>query len=217
MNSAIILAGGSGRRVESSIPKQFIEINNTKIINYSIQAFEKNKNINEIILVLNENWIDKVKNEYKKYKLVVGGNTRYQSSLNGILHCSKECKNVLIHDAARPLLSQKIIDACINNLSDYEATTPFLHMSDSLIIKDKNIIKYIDRDLIKNIQTPQGFNKNIIKDALENTKSYGTDDISTLLDYNSKVKIKFFNGEKYNFKITNNFDLQIFKSIINEK
>ena len=217
MNSAIILAGGSGTRVKSLIPKQFIEINNKKIIDYSIQAFEKNKKINEIILVLNEHWIKKVKNEYKKYKLVPGGNTRYQSSLNGILCCSEECENVLIHDAARPLLSQKIIETCINNLSDYEATTPFISISDSLILKNKNMVKYIDRGLIKNIQTPQGFNKNIIKDAFENAKNYGTDDISTLLDYNPKVKIKFFEGDEYNFKVTNNFDLKILKSIINEK
>ena len=217
MNSAIILAGGSGKRVDSSIPKQFIEINNKKIIDYSIDAFEKNKNINEIILVLNEGWMNQVKDEYKRYKLVSGGNTRHQSSLNGVLSCSKKCKNVLIHDAARPLLSQKIINTCINNLSNHEGTSPFLNIADSLIIKKNNIIKYIDRDLIKNIQTPQGFNKNIIKDALENTKNYGTDDISTLLDYNSKAKINFFHGDEYNFKVTNNFDLQILKYIINEK
>ena len=119
MNSAIILAGGDGNRINSSVPKQFIEINNKKLIDFSIDAFEKNKNIDEIIIVLNKKWIEKYKDEYKSYILTVGGNSRSHSSLNGLLCCSEKSKNVLIHDAARPLLTQDLINNCIKYLSTY--------------------------------------------------------------------------------------------------
>jgi 2-C-methyl-D-erythritol 4-phosphate cytidylyltransferase len=217
MNSAIILAGGTGSRINSKIPKQFIEFDSKKVIDFSITAFKQNKNIDEIILVLNKIWIDKLKNEYKDCILIEGGKSRSQSSLNGIYACSKKSNNILIHDAARPLLSQKIIDSCIYHLDIHDAVTPFIDISDSLIEKDKNIIKYINRDLIKSIQTPQGFKKNIIFDALKSTNSYGTDDISTLLNYYPLTKVKFFEGDENNFKITRDIDLKIFESILNEK
>ena len=216
MNSAIILAGGIGSRFGSDIPKQFIEINNKKIIDYSIQSFKKNKYIHEIILVLHKSWLNKYKDEYQSYKLAEGGNSRSLSSLNGILSCSKKTQNVLIHDAARPLLSQNIIDTCIDNLSYHEATTPFVNIPDSLIIKNEDKVEYLNRDLIKYIQTPQGFKIDIIKDALENSKKFGSDDISTLLNYNPKVNVKFFKGNENNFKVTKNIDIQILKSLLNE-
>ena len=216
MNSAIILAGGRGSRISSDIPKQFIQVYNKKIIDFSIQAFEKNKNIDEIILVINKKWINQFKHEYNNYILVEGGKYRSDSSLKGILACNKQTSNVLIHDAARPLLTQEIINKCINHLLNYQATTPFINISDSLIQKENNIVKYLDRDTIKIIQTPQGFNKKIIETALKKTNIKTTDDISNLLSHNPDAKVNFFQGDKNNFKITNDLDLTIFKSMINE-
>lgn len=216
MNSAIILAGGCGSRISSDIPKQFIQFYNKKIIDFSIQAFEKNKNIDEIILVINKNWINQFQHEYKNYILVEGGKYRSDSSLNGILACNEQAINVLIHDAARPLLSQEIINKCINHLLTYQATTPFINISDSIIQKENNKVKYLDRDTIKIIQTPQGFNKQIIETALKKTSIRTTDDISNLLSYNPDTKVNFFEGDKNNFKITNDLDLAIFESMINE-
>ena len=217
MNSAIILAGGIGSRIHSNVPKQFIEVNNKKIIDFSIDAFKANSNIDEIVLVLSKRWIKELKNEYKDYTLIDSGKSRSDSSFKGISACSKKSTNVLIHDAARPLLSQKIIDSCIHYLDTYEAVTPYIDISDSIIEKDKDIIKYLNRDLIKRIQTPQGFNKNIILNIMKKNNSYGTDDISTLLNYYPSAKVKFFKGDKNNFKITDEIDLKIFKSIANEK
>ena len=216
MNSAIILAGGHGSRISSDVPKQFIQFYNRKIIDFSIQAFEKNKNIDEIILVINKKWINQFKHEYNNYILVEGGKYRSDSSLNGILACNEQARNVLIHDAARPLLSQEIINKCIYHLLTYQATAPFINISDSIIQKENNKVKYLDRDTIKIIQTPQGFNKKIIETALKKTNIKTTDDISNLLSYNSDAKVNFFEGDKNNFKITNDLDLTIFESMINE-
>jgi len=217
VNSAVILAGGNGKRINSDFPKQFIKVKNKRIIDYSIDTFKKNKNINEIILVLHKDWVHHFKNDYHNFKLVEGGSSRYESSFNGILSCSVNTENVLIHDAARPLLTQKIIDNCINNLSSCDATTPYFNVSDSMILKDSNSVNYLNRSKIKSIQTPQAFNKNIIIDAMKNAQNIGTDDISTLLNYNSNLDIKFFKGDKNNFKITNDIDLKIFESLLNDK
>jgi len=217
MNSAIILAGGSGTRLKSDLPKQFIEVNNGKrIIDFSIEAFEKNKYIDELVIVLPEKWINQFKEEYKQYKLVTGGKERYESSKKGLLACSKKAKNIILHDAARPLITQKLINECIGYLNDFDAVTPFIDINDSLIIMN-DVTKYIDRDIIKVIQTPQAFNKQILLDALMNVKKNVSDDMSAILEYDKNSKTKFFKGDRYNFKITSNLDLKTFNNIINEK
>ena len=217
MNSAIILGGGSGTRLNSNLPKQFIEVNNgKKIIDFSIEAFEKNKYIDELVIVLPKAWIDKFKDEYKKYKLVIGGKERHESSKKGLLACSKKTKNIILHDAARPLITQKLINECINYLNDFDAVAPFIDIYDSLIMMD-TVIKYIDRDVIKIIQTPQAFNKQILLDAFMNVKNNVSDDMSAVLNYDNNTKAKFFKGDRHNFKITNDLDLKTFNDIINEK
>jgi len=217
MNSAIILAGGSSKRINSSIPKQFIEVDNgKKIIDFSIEAFEKNEYIDELVIVLPEIWIDKFKDEYKEYKLVIGGKERHESSKKGLIACSEKSKNVVLHDAARPLVTQKLINDCIDYLNDFDAVAPFIDVNDSLIIMD-DVIRYINRDIIKIIQTPQAFNKQRLLDALMNIKRNVSDDMSAVLDYNNNTKTKFFKGDMHNFKITHDLDLKTFNDIINEK
>tara|TARA_B100001750_G_scaffold197411_1_gene170056 strand:- start:319 stop:972 length:654 start_codon:yes stop_codon:yes gene_type:complete len=217
MNSAIILAGGSGTRFKSDLPKQFIEVNNRKkIIDFSIEAFEKNKYIDELIIVLPEVWIDKFKEKYKQYKLVPGGKERYESSKRGLLACSKKTKNIILHDAARPLITQKLINECIDYLNDFDAVAPFIDINDSLIIKN-DVTRYIDRDMIKVIQTPQAFNKQVLLDALMNVKKNVSDDMSAVLEYDKNIKAKFFKGDRCNFKITYDLDLKTLNNIIDEK
>ena len=114
MNSAIILAGGIGNRMNGDIPKQFILIKNRMVIEYSINAFLANKKINEIIIVCDEKWIDKIQNKYPEITVVSGGNDRTSSSFNGLKACNDKTENVLIHDSARPLINQKIIHAYLH-------------------------------------------------------------------------------------------------------
>ena len=113
MNSAIILAGGIGNRMKIDIPKQFILIKNKMVIEYSIDVFLENKHINEIIIVCEKKWIEKLKNKYPNIKIVCGGKTRTESSYIGLSTCGKNVENVLIHDAARPIINQDLILKCI--------------------------------------------------------------------------------------------------------
>ena len=217
MNSAIILAGGIGKRLNSKVPKQFIRSGNgNRIIDFSIEAFKKNKNIDEIVIVLPLEWIDKYGSDYKDYKLVPGGKERYQSSKEGLLACSKKSKSVLIHDAARPLISQDLIDDCIYYLTNYDAVAPYIPATDSLIHLDDDV-RYLNRNNIKLIQTPQAFNKDLLLDVMTNIKSDVSDDMSAVLAYDKNINYKFFHGDIYNFKITHDLDIKIFNNILNEK
>jgi 2-C-methyl-D-erythritol 4-phosphate cytidylyltransferase len=215
MNSAIILGSGISERFGADTPKQFIEFNNKKIIEYSINTFLNHKEVSEVIIVVPFKWIDIIKKKYIECKVVEGGATRFQSMLNGYNKISRKSENILIHDAARPLVSKEIIDNCIDYLNSYDAVCPYIDIIDSIISKNNKSITYLNRDEIKKIQTPQGFKKNILE-SFSNKESYGYDDISTALHYNNHIAVKFFKGEIKNFKITSNIDMHLFKGIVNE-
>ncbi len=120
MNSAIILAGGLGKRIGKNIPKQFLKINNKMIIDFSIEAFQKNKNIDEIIIVCHREWIKYINSKYdKKIKIIKGGETRSESSYYGLKSCNKNCKYVFIHDAARPFIDCELINSILYELKNY--------------------------------------------------------------------------------------------------
>ena len=171
--------GARVKRLNSNTPKQFIEIDHRKIIDFSIIEFKENKNIDEIILVFPKKFIDYFGKEYKDYKLTNGGKERYHSTQKAYYYVLKKSENVLIHDAARPLISQKLIDKSINLLSKYDAVAPYIDINDSLIELDTNV-KYLDRSKIKSIQTPQSFKKKIFEKAILKSKKGYTDDMSAL-------------------------------------
>ena len=208
-NTVIILAGGIGSRMKNPIPKQFLEINERMIIEYTIDKFLSNKYINDIIVVCNKQWIDKVKNKNLNIKIIAGGNSRFESSYIGLKACNNNTKNVLIHDAVRPFVEDDLINKAIEKLENYDATIPVVSCSDSII--NRKSMKYINRDDIKMIQTPQGFKFKIILDAYKkhgkNKKSNFSDDFSLLLYYMPNIDYFFYKGNNSNFKITHQDDL----------
>ena len=217
MNSAIILAGGIGSRLGAEYPKQFLPINNNQIIlDLSINVFKKNPNIHEIILVCHNDWLEKIENKFDNIIIVPGGRSRSDSSLSGLLKCSKNCKNVLIHDAARPYLKQQLINDCLKYLNKYDAAIPVIKCNDSLVKIENNKTKYLNRNQIRLIQTPQAFKYEKILCALKNKKDNYSDDLSILLDSDDDIKYILFDGDINNFKITTNHELKLAKAISNE-
>ena len=215
MNIAIILAGGSGTRFKSKIPKQYFKIGNKSIINYTIDAFEKSSLIDKIIIVVDKKYINDISKKNPNHIVVSGGKSRFESSYNGILACPKNSKKVLIHDAARPFISQEIITSCIEALSNYEAVVTSIQTTDTVIrVKNMEVIQVEDRNQIFLNQTPQGFKYKTILDAHKNRTGSVTDDIS-LLDLN-ETKCKVIKGSKKNIKITTNDDIQFAMHILNQ-
>ena len=215
MNSAIIVAAGKGSRLVNNSPKQFMKLNQDKtILDFSIEAFKKNKFIHEIIIVTNSNWIEKIQDKYQTCKVIKGGKSRSESSFIGLNECNEKCKNVLIHDAARPFVTQKIINECINNLEKYHAVIPTLIPYDSLLDIDNNK-QYLNRDKIRIVQTPQAFNyKKILNAYNNNNNNIKNDDMSVLLEYDIDVNKIFIKGDRLNFKITDKIDFDIARKLV---
>jgi len=209
MNSAIIVSAGSGSRFASDIPKQFTKLNNKEILCYSVETFLNHPEINEVIIVCNADWVNHVKKNYPLCQIIKGGVRRQDSCLNGINSISKKTKNILIHDAARPFVSQKIISDCLSALKAHDACAPIIPSIDSLISWHDNKASHVDRSKIFSIQTPQCFKKKLIYNIL-NANIIDTDEIGLLLKFNPNANVTFVKGSINNRKITLQEDLKFF-------
>jgi len=212
-NIAIILAGGNSERFGGDIPKQFVMLNEKRIIDYSISTFSANKYISDVIIVCEQNWIGTIKQEYPNCNIVGGGKTRKESSYNGLQACPKDTDNVLIHDSARPFISSDIISSCIEALSNYKAVNTVVPAVDTIVeIKNKYISNIPLRDYMFLSQTPQAFHFDIIIKAHDTYQEEATDDISLVKKLG--VKCSSVKGSIYNFKLTNEMDMYLAEKIV---
>lgn len=226
-NIAIILAGGSGKRLGANTPKQFLKANDKMIIEYTIEAFQNHNAINEIAIVCHVDHISFMKEVISKKaynkvtKVIEGGKERYHSSLNAIrAYADESVKNILFHDAARPLVSSKIISDCVDKLQNYNAVGTGIETTDTIwSVKDSHITNIPDRRTIFRAQTPQGFEYKTIKRAydlsIHNNNISSTDDCGVLMHTLPDERIAIVKGEENNFKITRKEDLTLFENIIN--
>ena len=213
MNSAIIVAGGTGSRFGGDIPKQFMEIGSKEILSYSVETFSNHAEIQEVIIVCHKDWIEHTNKNYKNCTIVMGGEKRKKSSLNGVLATDMNSENILIHDAARPMISSKIISDCLSALKYSDASAPIIDSTNSLVNLEENQVLFVNRKNIKLVQTPQCFKRNLILDVL-NSSIEGTDEIGMLLNFDNSKKILLVDGEANNIKITTKIDLVVATSIL---
>lgn len=207
MVTAIILAGGTGSRMNSDTKKQFIKINDKMIIEHTIDRFANNNDIDRIVVVGEQ--VAQYSNYKKIVKVVDGGDTRQQSSLIG-LSCVdyNDGDIVLIHDGARPNVSQRIITECVEMVRTGNNCVTAVQVTDTIL--QANTDKYVqtvpNREQFYQAQTPQAF---IYKDIIEAHKQNitCTDDSGLLIAQGKKVKIVV--GDKTNIKITTNEDLKL--------
>ena len=217
--SLILLAAGNSKRLSSKIPKPFIKIGKKTLLEYSLIKFSKIRQIKKIIIVTNKKHSKFFKNiKFNNCVKIVGGKTRQESTYKALKHIKKnkiKCTNVLIHDSARPNFSIKLIKRIIN-ASKRNAVIPKIPMHDALKESiGKKILLNLPRKNFFSTQTPQSFNFNEILDLHSRNKALYKDDDLSLVQ--SLKKVKFVNGEKNNFKITNQEDLSMLKNFINLK
>lgn len=217
--TAIIVAAGKGRRMGSEVPKQYLMVDGKIILDKTIEQFEKNSSVDNIILVVSAEDIESVKKKlsYERpriNKVVSGGADRINSVYNGILSMDEDMQNgiVLIHDGVRPFVSQKLINRCIDAAYENGACVPVMDLVDTVkqVTKDDFVKKTIDRNKYKAIQTPQTFDYEIIKkcyDMAMEDKIKSTDDSAIVEHYGYKVKA--IPGLQKNIKITTQFDLRV--------
>lgn len=220
--TAVILCAGSGTRFNSELNKVYIEINKRPIISYSIEKFSNNKYIDEIIMVTKpdeEELCNKAVNEFCKLgsiKKTYGGDTRKDSVHNALNIATGDI--AIIHDGARPLLTDKMISDCIESMDVFKGATIGVKSKDTIKITDDEgiIISTTERKNTWIIQTPQCFDKELLLKGHEIETEHGveiTDDcmIMEILGY----PVKVIEGEYTNIKVTIKEDLDLVEKFLN--
>jgi 2-C-methyl-D-erythritol 4-phosphate cytidylyltransferase len=211
---AVIVAGGSGTRMQSDIPKQFMLLNGKPVLYYAINSFLKTFDDCEIILVLPEEHIGTGQEiidaffDYEKIKIVQGGRTRFHSVQNGLAQIKVEDCIIFVHDAARPLLSEALLKRCYACALELGTAIPTATLKDSIrqLIGDTN--EAVNRDEFLLIQTPQSFHSKILLPAFKiDYKEKFTDEASVVEAFGLKVSL--IEGDDNNIKITKPVDLII--------
>ena len=217
----IIVAGGSGRRMKSDIPKQFIEIKGIPIIIKTIRCFlDYNQTIRVIVCVhanyktYLENLLTKFNLNEKEILITLGGETRFDSVKNGLQFVDDETGIVGIHDAARPFVSAQTISYCYDTAAARGNAVPCLPVTESLRKISNNINNSINRNEYKIIQTPQCFLASKIKKAFMQPYTTSFTDDATVLESMGE-SINLVEGNPENIKITSPFDLIVASAIMN--
>ena len=219
-NVALILASGTGTRFGTDYPKQFVEIGGKCILQHTVEKFQYNDNIDEIIVVTNRHYVDKIKDLTGMYSKVIdviaGGETRKDSSYNGIMRIEADECNVFIHDGVRPLVSDRIINDCVDALKTKKAVCVAIDSTDTIYVTtpDGEIVDVPKRNTLKRAQTPQCFKLSLIKKAHELAKDDKsckvTDDCGLVMFYGLD-KVYTVDGDVSNIKITYPDDTEFIK------
>lgn len=223
---AVVLAGGVGSRAGFDKPKQFLEVAGRTVLEHSVDAFQRNAHIDQIIVVSNPLFVDEVKalaqrnNWTKLVAILEGGKERYDSSLQAIRYCQEagEDANLLFHDAVRPLVSQRIINDVCEFLRYHCAVSVCVPVTDTIVLQRKGYIANIpDRTLYRRSQTPQAFRLSVIAEAyrcaLLDPKFKVTDDCGVVKKYYPDEPIFLVDGDESNMKLTYRDDLFILERL----
>ena len=219
-NTAIVLAAGQGKRMNSRVQKQFLELGGKPLLYYSLKCFQDSGMIRDIILVTGAESVPFCKEEIvEKYgltkvtKVIPGGKERYDSVYEGLLAC-RDTEYVLIHDGARPFITEEIIRRGIQGVEKTGACVIGMPSKDTVKIADTQgyVAETPERSSVWTIQTPQIFEYNLIREAHEKIRcrdmSAITDD-AMVVEQETGVKIVLVEGSYKNLKITTPEDLDI--------
>ncbi|MEN0055916.1 MAG: 2-C-methyl-D-erythritol 4-phosphate cytidylyltransferase [Mucilaginibacter sp.] len=219
---ALIVAGGSGTRMQAAVPKQFLLLNGLPVLMHTIRAFEQTTVNPDIILVLPESYHDywrelcQTHNLTTPHLLVAGGQTRFHSVKNGLDQITDDDALVAVHDAVRPLTSTHIIETSYLHAQQYGNAVTAVKSRDSVRQLVNHTSVSLIRDHIYLIQTPQTFNAGLLKKAYEQsyTEKF-TDDASVAEQYG--IEIQLTEGDYQNIKITFPEDIAIAELLLNKK
>lgn len=217
--SAIIVAAGKGSRMKADCPKQFIEVLGKPILYYTLKAFEKSE-IDEIIIVVSEEYLEYVQKEIvEKYdlkkviKVIQGGNERYESVYNG-LALLNDSNYILVHDGARPFIEVDMINRVIHEVEVCDAVIVGVKSKDTVkVVNEEGFVQMTpNRNYVWNIQTPQAFAYDLLKNAYDiivKEKYTSITDDAMVVEYATKQPIKVIEGSYANIKITTPEDLKV--------
>ncbi len=231
MNIALIIAGGSGARMQQDIPKQFLNVYDKPVIVYTMEAFERHPAIDAIAVVCIDGW-DKMLSAYarqfgiSKLKHICSGGENGQGSIKNGLDCLRaagysEGDIVLIHDAIRPMLSEEIITDCIETTRLHGTAIVTIPCAEAMLTTDDRQVStgsYPRSNLLRT-QTPQGFRLGVIWAAHEKARTLGiTNSVaSCTLMIEIGEQVHFSMGSEKNVKLTTPEDIEVFKALLGAK
>jgi len=223
--SAIIPAAGSGKRLNSKTKKQYLEIQGKPLLYYTLQVFQKSKDIDEIVIVAPKNNLTLTirdiveKFNFSKVKCVVAGGIERQDSVkNGFDSISTDTDIVIIHDAARPLINLELINNVVRSAVKNGAAITALQITDTLKMAADGVVKNtFPRENFWRSQTPQAFNYNILKECYDRKLSEEAifTDEAQMIEY-AGFEVSIVEGWEYNIKITTIDDFKIAGFLLKE-
>ena len=224
-NTAIVLAAGQGKRMHSKIQKQFMELNGMPVLCYSLRCFQESPLIQDIILVTGEESISYCKEEIvQKYgftkvsAVIPGGKERYDSVYAGLCEC-RDCEYVLIHDGARPFVTEEILKRGLQKVKETGACVIGMPSKDTVKLSDEEgyVKETPNRKCVWTIQTPQIFLYSLIREAHDSIRqkdmSKITDD-AMVVEQEKGTKIRLVEGSYQNIKITTPEDLDVAETFL---
>jgi 2-C-methyl-D-erythritol 4-phosphate cytidylyltransferase len=218
---AVIVAGGSGLRMGTSLPKQFLLLRNKPVLWHTLTAFLDSYRDMQIILVLPEQHLETGRSiihatqDPDRVWMTIGGETRFHSVKNGLQHIHHYCM-VFVHDGVRCLVSPSLIRRCYDGALEKGNAIPAITAVDSIRIQNGEENKTIDREKVRIIQTPQTFQSNVIKPAFNQPYDAAFTDEASVVEY-AGTKINLVEGEADNIKITRPIDLLIAEKLLEER
>lgn len=215
--SAIIMAAGIGSRMDLGYNKIFHEINGKRVLDYSLEFFEKDKKCTDIILVCNEQDFNFVYDEYSSRisTITTGGNSRQESVYKGLNKAKKDF--VLVHDGARPYINKASVDKLLDDILSTGASTLAVFAKDTVVrISGNRLSKTLDRSSLVHIQTPQGFRKELLLEAHLKARKTGyiaTDDTDLVRKF-THVMPSYVIGDYRSIKLTTKEDISFLEVIL---
>ena len=210
-NYFVILAAGKSKRFNKKIPKQFYNYKNKEIIDHSIEKSVNSKLFKKILIVTNNINYFKKKKIHNSVKVIKGGKERSDSSLIALKYLKKHNpNNILVHDAARPNFTIKLLKKLLNHLKRNNAVIPYINSKNAIKYKVKNELYNLNRENTYLTQTPQAFKFKKLYELAINNKNKIADEATLFIDKNKKIK--FIKGENTNDKITFKNDIKLTKT-----
>ena len=230
MNIAIILSGGVGSRMGLNLPKQYVIVNNQPVLNYCLATFFENENIDAVVVVVADEWIEFVKehisnlNPSKPVFFAQPGETRQYSIYNGLNVVREngftDNDIVIVHDGARPLVSHELIKRCLEGCKEADGVMPVIPVKDTVYLSEdgKHIQSLLNRSHLWAGQAPEAFRFGTYIKVHDEMKREDLLKItgSTEIAYKAGLNCQMVEGDPMNFKITTPEDLSNFESLLHK-
>ncbi|MGZ8750611.1 MAG: 2-C-methyl-D-erythritol 4-phosphate cytidylyltransferase [Pseudonocardia sp.] len=224
---AVLLAGGTGTRIGSDTPKQLLEIGGRTLLEHALRTFHAHPDVDAITLVMAADHLEAARTIVERggyadkvTALVAGGRTRSDSTAAALATLGDEPCLVLIHDAARPLVTARIITDCFESLAAYPVVNVAIESADTIVAVDAEgrVRDTLDRSGLRRVQTPQGFRSEVLREAYaraaRDPEFTATDDCGVVMAYLPGQPVVVVPGDERNLKVTTPVDLEIVAALL---